>query len=217
MKKTILEIFVIISVAVAIALIYNIIRTDGIPFFPKNKEELLVKDDVLFDKEIPNEIDTNKLSNDTVKQIDTNNKSVENIDSTKKDTLTKAKNDSIDVEKLLENTKKTAQSDFPYVNYEQVTKIVGHKDFIIIDARRPELYAQSHLANAINIFPGWEENEVIEKILQLPQNKKIVIYCDGGNCDLSEEIAVLLDNFGYKRFYIYGGGWEEWSKKQKIK
>jgi rhodanese-related sulfurtransferase len=225
MKKTILEISIILLVAIVIALIYNIIRVDGILFFPKDKEELLVKDSILFGLNNPNNTITKHFI-DTVIQIDTNEQSFQDTDLNAKDSILIAKNNdsldskkSINSEKLLKNVKKKGNNEFMYVNYEQMKKIISeyNREFVIIDARRPEQFSKSHLANAINIFPGWQENEVIEKILTLPQNKTIIVYCDGGSCDSSEEIASLLANFGYTKFYIYEGGWEEWSSKRNIK
>ncbi|MDT3738099.1 MAG: rhodanese-like domain-containing protein [Candidatus Kapabacteria bacterium] len=103
------------------------------------------------------------------------------------------------------------------VTYEQMLKIISNDDFILIDARNPEYYKKSRIGNSINIFPYADESEVMNKILDLPQNKKILVYCDGGNCDSSHKIAEILLNFGFGNVLIYTGGWDEWSKKKGIK
>lgn len=102
------------------------------------------------------------------------------------------------------------------VTYEQMLKIIENDDFIIIDARNAELFNKSKIGNSLNIFPYSDEAEVVNKIFDLPQDKKIVVYCDGGNCDSSHKIAEMLLSFGYDNTFIYSGGWEEWSNKQGI-
>jgi rhodanese-related sulfurtransferase len=120
------------------------------------------------------------------------------------DNTNKAKSD--DLENISDKT----------VTYEQMLKIINNDDFIIIDARSADNFNKMKIGNAVNIFPYDEETIVMNKIFDLPQNKKIVVYCDGGNCDSSHKIAEILLNFGYDNSYIYSGGWDEWSKKQGI-
>jgi len=108
-------------------------------------------------------------------------------------------------------------NDSKTVTYEQMLKIIESDEFILIDARSPEMYSKSTIGKAINIFPYSDESEVMSKILDLPTDKKIIVFCDGGNCDSSHKIADILHNFGYINSYIYSGGWDEWSKIQGIK
>ncbi|MBX3044488.1 MAG: rhodanese-like domain-containing protein [Ignavibacteriae bacterium] len=101
------------------------------------------------------------------------------------------------------------------VTYEQMLKIVASDDFVIVDARSSDFHEKNKIGNAINIFPYDDESEVMNKVLDLPSEKTIIVYCDGGNCDSSHKIAEILINFGYKT-HIYSGGWDEWSKKQGV-
>ncbi len=117
------------------------------------------------------------------------------------------KSDSVDLSIISDKT----------VTYEQMLKIINNDDFIIIDARSSDYFNINKIGNATNIFPYDDEAVVMNKIFDLPQGKKIVVYCDGGNCDSSHKIAEILLNFGYDDTYIYSGGWDEWSKKQGIK
>ncbi len=85
---------------------------------------------------------------------------------------------------------------------------------LVIDARSPEMYELGKIGNAINIFPLIEEkDEYFRTLSTLPKEKAIVIYCDGGDCDLSHLLANDLKNFGFTKIFLYVGGWEEWSRK----
>jgi rhodanese-related sulfurtransferase len=225
-KTHIKEIIIIVLVSAAMAVLYNLLRTeDSLPFFQTNKDELLVNDDELFQS-----VDTTEKQNTTIDTgliiaADTTENDTLATSTTEIDTITPTKDTTkvadttIDYTKLFANAKKSAYGDFKLVTLQQVERIVKDgkmaKNFVIVDARRPDEYAKNHIGNAINIFPGNEQDIVVEQIFNLPKDKTIIIYCDGGNCDLSHELAALLQDFGYDRFFVFEGGWEEWSKSNK--
>jgi rhodanese-related sulfurtransferase len=105
------------------------------------------------------------------------------------------------------------------VTFEQMNKVIESNtgEFIIVDARNSDYWKKSKIGNSINIFPYEDESIVINKILDLPHDKKIIVYCDGGNCDSSHKIAEMMKNFGLENVFIYTGGWEEWTKMKGIK
>ncbi|MCB0701184.1 MAG: rhodanese-like domain-containing protein [Candidatus Kapaibacterium sp.] len=99
------------------------------------------------------------------------------------------------------------------ISYEQIKARVNNPDFIIIDARSPEDYSKGMIGEAINIFPYGDESEYFEKIYTLERGKKYLIYCTGGNCDLSHHLAEDMKTAGFENIFIYEGGWEEWVTK----
>lgn len=100
-----------------------------------------------------------------------------------------------------------------FVNKKILKTYLNDKRIVIIDARSPEMYSQGHIGAAINIFPLTEEkNEYFRVITTLARDKTFIIYCDGGNCDLSHHLFNDLKNFGFEKVFIYNGGWEDWTK-----
>jgi rhodanese-related sulfurtransferase len=99
------------------------------------------------------------------------------------------------------------------ITYEQIKARLDDPNFVIIDARSPEEYAEGMIGDAKNIFPYEDEGEYFKKIFTLPQGKKYLIYCTGGNCDLSHKLAEDMKNSGFTNIFIYTGGWEEWVTK----
>lgn len=98
---------------------------------------------------------------------------------------------------------------------------IGHDAFVrfmnagpyhLIDARGAEKFAEGHIANAVNIFGG-EVQSRIPDIMQTPRDRVILIYCDGGECELSHHVADVLKQFNYGPIFIYTGGWAEWKTK----
>ncbi len=98
------------------------------------------------------------------------------------------------------------------VRYEQVLQLLEHPELLLIDARRPEDYAAGHIPGARNIF-AYDFAAHIPELIALPRTKPILIYCDGGQCELSHYLAEQLRNLGFQRLYIYEGGWEEWRRR----
>lgn len=121
----------------------------------------------------------------------------------------------IDEEELFLNSGNGGETTDPLertVTYEQMVKIANNPDdFFIIDARRPELYAEGYIGDAVNIFPD-DREAYISQLLDLPEDKTFICYCDGGTCDLSHQVAQQLIYLGYERVFLYLGGWEEWTR-----
>lgn len=224
MKRLIIEIIVIVLFSIIMALVFNALDPEGLDIFSEPQKEETVGDDELFgNNNAPNKKPDKANDLPEKNKPDNEIKNSNNI----KDTVRKDSASESEEGELLDvadnNTKTTLQnentnlkeSEWKTVNYEQMQRIASDESFIIIDARSPELYQESRIGNAINIFPFADNQEtIIEKIFELPYGKKIVVYCDGGNCDASHKVAEMLHQFDFKNVYLYTGGWEEWQMKR---
>ena len=84
---------------------------------------------------------------------------------------------------------------------EAVSMMNTETDYIILDVRTPEEFADKHIPNAINI-----PNEVIgtEEIAELPdKDLLILVYCRSGN--RSKQASEKLVALGYTNIYEFGG------------
>lgn len=81
-----------------------------------------------------------------------------------------------------------------------------------IDARPEEEFKENHIKGAINIpFYGSEKyDSVLNKI---SKDEIVVTYCNGDDCDLSILLGDEIFNKGYKKVYVFFGGWNDWLKK----
>lgn len=227
-NKLFLEIIIIVVFSVAIAIAYNYTLPKPLSFIYHKKFIPELEDDVLFGNsdektDAAKQIEVEANNNDEIEDIDDNSRDgIAKIDDEKsKDDL--ADNIKSEREEKTESEGKKNIEDISStektVTYKQILRILEDKsgDFLLIDARNEENWSKKHIGNAINIFPYDTEDIVIPKILDLPQGKKIVVYCDGGNCDASHKLAEMMMSFGYDNVFIYTGGWEDWTKKQGIK
>ena len=84
---------------------------------------------------------------------------------------------------------------------EAVTMMEEETDYIILDVRRPDEFADKHIPNAINV-----PNETIgeDEIPELPNKDQIIlVYCRSGN--RSKQASKKLAALGYTRVYEFGG------------
>ena len=84
---------------------------------------------------------------------------------------------------------------------EAVKMMEEESDYIILDVRRPDEYAEKHIPNAINV-----PNETIGKdeIPELPNKEQLIlVYCRSGN--RSKQASEKLVKLGYTNIYEFGG------------
>ena len=84
---------------------------------------------------------------------------------------------------------------------EAVAMMEEETDYIILDVRTPEEFAEKHIPDAINI-----PNETIgeEPIPELPRkDQRILVYCRSGN--RSKQASGKLAALGYTNVYEFGG------------
>ena len=81
---------------------------------------------------------------------------------------------------------------------------------IFIDARDPEDYNIAHIKNSINIpYDYFEDYE--DLINSLDESAVYIIYCSGGECSLSLDLADYLYNEKlFDQVLVFEGGWPEW-------
>ena len=84
---------------------------------------------------------------------------------------------------------------------EAVKMMETEKNYIILDVRRPDEFAEGHIPGAINVA-----NEVIgtEEIPELPDKSQLIlVYCRSGR--RSKEASEKLVKLGYTNIVEFGG------------
>ncbi len=81
---------------------------------------------------------------------------------------------------------------------------------IFLDARsRPE-YEEGHISGALSM--PWQdvENAFVNIVGQLEEDRIIITYCDGENCELSHDLAAFLKEMGFDDIRVLVNGWTVW-------
>ena len=104
----------------------------------------------------------------------------------------------------------TSRGNSMVVSLDEARSLCLEKQAIFLDARSPRDYAKGHIRCAQNI-PWQSLDEHIDRIFdRIPENTRIVTYCDGEHCSLSEDLAKELVSMGYKNVKVLLNGWTRW-------
>jgi hydroxyacylglutathione hydrolase len=79
---------------------------------------------------------------------------------------------------------------------------------VFVDSRDEGKFSAGHIPDAL-LMPYEDYRDGLRRML-VPKAALVVIYCDGGDCELSHDLARLLVRDGWRRVRVYEGGWEEW-------
>ena len=75
------------------------------------------------------------------------------------------------------------------------------ENYLIVDVRRPDEFAEGHIAGAINV-PNEEIADEMPELLP-DKDQLLLIYCRSGN--RSKEASQKLADMGYTNVYEFGG------------
>ena len=81
--------------------------------------------------------------------------------------------------------------------------------FVYIRKSRDESdYSAGHIQGAVNI-PYHKFSEVKSRLNQFSKDEVLVVYC-GSGCDVSIDLSYAMAHDGFKKVYIFHGGWDDW-------
>ena len=94
-------------------------------------------------------------------------------------------------------------------------RYVAAKAALILDAREPEEYAEGHVPGARNMT--YEQAATDPALLEQLDagGRPIIVYCGGGECEVSLRLADELIGSGFTRVAVYLGGFPEWDAAGK--
>ena len=103
------------------------------------------------------------------------------------------------------------------VSHEEMVKLYEDERyqmelFIFVDARNEDQYQEGHIPGAYQL-DHYYLDLCLQDVLPICQNaEKIVVYCNGGDCDDSEYAAqdLIANGVDSTRVYIYSGGLTAW-------
>lgn len=75
------------------------------------------------------------------------------------------------------------------------------EDYLIVDVRRPDEFAEGHIAGAINV-PNEDITDEMPELLP-DKDQLLLIYCRSGN--RSKDASQKLADMGYTKVYEFGG------------
>ena len=183
MNLNISKILIIILVSILISLIYNHFDPNGLSFFREARKMNWESDSLTSINSINSSIADTSILNTNISDSKEIKKDNDNIESF--------------------NEPKAIKLDFAYKLFNDGIKF--------IDSRSPEEFAEGHVKGAVNI-PFYGSENYLDVINRLNKNEIIVTYCSSADCDISILSGDELFEMGFKRVYVFIGGYDEWTK-----
>lgn len=193
-KKKILN---IILFSILVGFVYNYLNPNGIPLIREERKLTFAEDDVV---KADSSLTTHSLPNDL---SDKNHFSAQDNKSISDSSINQSTKSNLTTTEAFAEPL-AIKIDKAYQLYKQGVKF--------IDARMPEEYAEGHIKGAINIpFDGDESYRNI--LNSFSKDEVLVTYCSGTECDVSILLGDELFEKGFKKVYIFFGGWNDWVER----
>jgi len=103
-------------------------------------------------------------------------------------------------------------NDLQVIDFTKAKELFETKKALFIDARAEKLFKRGTILGSLNITV--KEFKSKQGFLPQDKNAKIVSYCNGIKCEMSDELAVLLQNAGYTNVVVFKGGYPKWKEMQ---
>ncbi|MEJ2618295.1 MAG: rhodanese-like domain-containing protein, partial [Ignavibacteriaceae bacterium] len=143
-------------------------------------------------------------SSSFIKKVESDSIIVNTGKSPVKDSVFNSKKDTVTNDKTsVESFKKPK-----VINLKQAYELYK-KNIVFLDARENEEYKEGHIKNALNL-PYYDFDSYKQILNNIPKSSTIVTYCAGTDCDLSILLGEQLFESGYKKVYVFFGGWNDW-------
>jgi rhodanese-related sulfurtransferase len=97
-----------------------------------------------------------------------------------------------------------------FITLNEAEDLWFNQQAIILDSRSEAEFAEGHIPGALSIPLEKIKTDDLAIISQLPQDKPLMIYCEGGDCLTSLNLARILYQRGFLDLRVFSGGWKEW-------
>lgn len=220
-KSIIIQICCILALTLAVGIFFNLANPNRIQFIGNEKIVDFSQSDSLMNalkkqdsiQRAADSVKTNSLNREDSLRIVNEKRLQDSI-------LAKNKSDSL---KNIQDSLKTAdqKKQDSIKNSQQVqdiskpvdikidfAKALFDKKYRFLDARDVSDYSAGHIQGALNI-PFHEIEKYKDRFNDLPKDQVYVTYCSSA-CDVSIDMAYYMVKLGFKKVYIFHGGWDEW-------
>ena len=194
----------------ALGFIMNFMNPDGIPLIREKAKLNWAADSIIIKNEFSDQTNTDEV--DTIKSTSSVDKTINKSDDNKTDLPESKSQHTVEVNQNKNETGIKSEAEIVYepkaITISQAYSLYNANGKFI-DAREALDYEEGHITGAINI-PYYEFEEYKNKLDNLSKDEPVITYCSGTDCDLSILLGNQLSSMGYKKVFIFFGGWPEW-------
>jgi rhodanese-related sulfurtransferase len=97
------------------------------------------------------------------------------------------------------------------VSVDEARELLGQPLVTFVDARPALYYSAAHIPGAMNLPAEHAEGLLDMQSLPIPPDGQVITYCDGGSCEQSEYLGLLLRQRDVcQQVRVLEGGWQAW-------
>ena len=96
------------------------------------------------------------------------------------------------------------------ISLEEAYHLHERREALFLDARSASEYAAGHIAGALSAPVSEGEERLLQVLEGVPDSTVIITYCDGETCNLSKELAIMIETFGFPNVHVLVNGWSVW-------
>jgi rhodanese-related sulfurtransferase len=98
------------------------------------------------------------------------------------------------------------------ISLDDFRQYVNKGDALILDARPEIFHRLGHVPGALSL-PREDFDAAYAKLrsrLETDKGQSLLVYCSDAACEDSQMVADGLSKLGYRRVFVFKGGWDEW-------
>lgn len=100
--------------------------------------------------------------------------------------------------------------EIPIITEARAREYLDDGETIFLDTREAEDYSESHIKGAISFPEPEKEDQYTRFESRLPRDARIILYCNGPECHMAENVAIFLAKLGYTGLMVMTAGMEGW-------
>lgn len=97
-----------------------------------------------------------------------------------------------------------------FITLPEVEELWHNQKAVIVDSRPVSEFRRGHIPGAISVPLEEIKGGNYSPLERLSPVKPLIIYCEGGDCLTSLNLARLLHGRGFGDLRVFSGGWAEW-------
>ncbi len=116
-------------------------------------------------------------------------------------------------------TQPAPKSEFQELTLEDVIQLyddpkAGTGEYVFVDARADEPYQNGHIPGAVQCDYYRSEQSLPGVLDRAYGADKVIVYCNGGDCEDSLLVCREFMNLAVplEKIYLFRGGWQEWKQ-----
>jgi rhodanese-related sulfurtransferase len=113
---------------------------------------------------------------------------------------------------LEQHPAQSADGNLQPISLQEVRGLNDQKKAVIVDARRDFFYTKERIAGALALPLAQFDDRIASFQQQVDRDRLLITYCSGYGCEDSHQLALKLQQSGYKRIRVFSGGLPEWKQ-----